>query len=374
MTNSILPLFALISAAVFTLIPQAAAQNCNATTLCPASAPCCSEYGFCGSGSYCLGGCEPLYSNKPTSCRPNPICQSGETDFNDLSRVQLNATKYDGNATAYDWVVNAGNLVSDPNGQGVRLTLTENDQGTKISSTRYIHYGTIDFVLQSSKWGGVVTAAITMSDVKDEIDWEWAGATTGQVQTNYWFLGVANYSATQGTSADVSSDASSNFHTYTFDWQEDYLNWSIDGTVVRTVLKTDTLSEDGSQYKYPSTPSRVQISIWPGGIDSQAQGTIDWAGGLINWQDPDYVSNGYFWNTLQSVKITCKDDADQSVGTTGWAYSGNDTAGVPIVDVTNASTLLSASEPRVPLAAGNSQLLALVSVLALTMAGGIAML
>ncbi|WVF66528.1 hypothetical protein IAT40_001268 [Kwoniella sp. CBS 6097] len=374
MTISALPLFTLLSTALLTLIPNTVAQNCNATTLCPASAPCCSEYGFCGSGSYCLGGCEPLYSNKPTSCRPNPICQSGETNFNDLSRVQLNGTKYDGNATAYDWVVNTGNLVADPNGQGVRLTLTENDQGTKISSTRYIHYGAIDFVLESSKWGGVVTAAITMSDVKDEIDWEFAGATTDKVQTNYWFLGVANYSATQGATTDVSSDASSNFHTYTFDWQEDYLNWMIDGQVVRTVMKTDTLSEDGSQYKYPSTPSRVQISIWPGGSDSQAQGTIDWAGGMINWQDPDYLSNGYFWNTLQSVKITCKDDSAQNEGTTGWAYGGNDTQGIPIVDATNASTLLSASEPRVSLTTGNSPLFALVSVLGLTIAGGIALL
>jgi hypothetical protein len=52
-----------------------------------------------------------------------------------------------------------------------------------MSSTRYVHYGTIDFVLstsdlqfgrliqlEASRWAGVVSAAITMSDVKDEID------------------------------------------------------------------------------------------------------------------------------------------------------------------------------------------------------------
>lgn len=88
--------------------------------------------------------------------------------------------------------VNTGSLVADPNGQGVRLTLSESDSGTKISSTRYVHYGTIDFVLESSKWAGVVTAAITMSDVKDEIDWEWPGTTTDAAQTNYWFMGIAN--------------------------------------------------------------------------------------------------------------------------------------------------------------------------------------
>jgi hypothetical protein len=72
-----------------------------------------------------------------------------------------------------------------PTDYGSKLTLTETNGGTKISSTRYIQYGKIDFVIETSKWPGVVTAAITMSDVKvscpaltapkltfqDEIDW-----------------------------------------------------------------------------------------------------------------------------------------------------------------------------------------------------------
>ena len=39
-----------------------------------------------------------------TSCRPDPICENIDTDFNDLSRVLQNATAYDGNATTYDWI------------------------------------------------------------------------------------------------------------------------------------------------------------------------------------------------------------------------------------------------------------------------------
>ena len=44
----------------------------------------------------------------------------------------------------------------------------------------------------TSKWPGVVSAAIAMSDVKDEIDWEWTGKSLNDAQTNVWFLGVAN--------------------------------------------------------------------------------------------------------------------------------------------------------------------------------------
>ena len=78
------------------------------------------------------------------------------------------------------------------------------------------------------------------------------------------------------------------------------------------------------------TPSRVQISIWPAGINTSAQGTIDWAGGMIDWQDPDFVNNGYFWNTIQSVKISCAADANKSDDTTGWAYTTTNGSGVPV--------------------------------------------
>jgi hypothetical protein len=50
-------------------ITQTSAQTCNATSLCPASAPCCSEFGFCGIDTFCLGGCEPLGESFAVSIR-----------------------------------------------------------------------------------------------------------------------------------------------------------------------------------------------------------------------------------------------------------------------------------------------------------------
>lgn len=93
--------------------------------------------------------------------------------------------------------------------------------------------------------------------------------------------------------------------------------------------KTDTLGADG-QYKYPTTPSRVQVSIWPGGIPSAAEGTIEWAGGLIQWNEPEYLENGYYWNTLQSVSVQCWEERNQTSGTTGWVYAGNNSENVPV--------------------------------------------
>ena len=82
---------------------------------------------------------------------------------------------------------------------------------------------------------------------------------------------------------------------------------------MRTLEKADTL-KDGL-YKFPQTPSKIQFSsvalfprfadatdrlaspsphpdslsltsihsVWPAGISTSSQGTIDWSGGLIDW-------------------------------------------------------------------------------------------
>lgn len=61
---------------------------------------------------------------------------------------------------------------------------------------------------------------------------------------------------------------------------------SLTSSATHPTLSALTCSE------YPSTPSRVQISIWPAGISSSAQGTIDWAGGMIDWQSDEIKQNG----------------------------------------------------------------------------------
>lgn len=105
-----------------------------------------------------------------------------------------------------------GNMLNtNASGGELALLLTENNGGSRISSTRYLHYGTVTarskhprstshrehrsttspFLssVKTGRWGGVVTAFITMSAVRDEIDWEWPGANTTQAQTNYFWQG-----------------------------------------------------------------------------------------------------------------------------------------------------------------------------------------
>ena len=44
--------------------------------------------------------------------------------------------------------------------------------------------------VKTGRWGGVVTAFITMSDIKDEIDWEFPGEKTTEGQSNFFWQGV----------------------------------------------------------------------------------------------------------------------------------------------------------------------------------------
>ncbi|KAJ2960066.1 hypothetical protein NUW54_g14447 [Trametes sanguinea] len=135
--------------------------------------------------------------------------------FADFSRILSNATYFDGNATKYDWVVNQGNIINtNSSGGELAMILTQDNGGTRLSSTRYVHYGTITARIKTGRWGGVVTAFITMSDIKDEIDWEFPGNQTTQGQSNYFWQGFVPQK-TVGMVHGNLSDTFSNYHDYT---------------------------------------------------------------------------------------------------------------------------------------------------------------
>lgn len=109
-------------------------------------------------------------------------------------------------------------------------------------------------------------------------------------------------------------DTYSQWHEYEIRWTPDEITWAIDGKVGRTKKKSDTWNETFSQWDYPQTPSRVQLSLWPGGLASNAKGTIDWAGGEIDWESDDIKKNKYYYATFGEVTVECW-DGDSPPGT-----------------------------------------------------------
>lgn len=150
------------------------------------------EYGQCGVGAYCLGGCDPANSNSLESCVPAPVCQSKTYNFDNLDAVVSN-TKYLGDASKADWV-SSGEPLSH-NGQ-VLLTMAEGTVGTLLASTHYVWYGKTTAKFSTGAGAGVVTAFILLGDSKDEIDFEFVGVELTSAQTNFYSQGITNCKAT----------------------------------------------------------------------------------------------------------------------------------------------------------------------------------
>lgn len=106
----------------------------------------------------------------------------------DTSRI-VDVGKYLGDPSTADWVAQGIPLTYNDN---VILTMPPNSVGTVLASTVYMWYGNVKARMKTSKDAGVVTAFILLSDVKDEIDYEWVGTELDIAQTNFYFQGIPN--------------------------------------------------------------------------------------------------------------------------------------------------------------------------------------
>ncbi|OJD11040.1 hypothetical protein AJ78_08110 [Emergomyces pasteurianus Ep9510] len=322
---------ALSSQAVFAQKPG----KCDPNNKCPESTPCCSLYGECGVGAYCLGGCDPKSSHTIDSCAPAPVCKSKTYKFDDLDGIAPRE-KYLGDAGKADWV-SSGKPLSN-NGDLV-MTMPRDSVGTLLANNHYMWYGKVSAKMKTSRGAGVITAFILMSDMKDEIDFEFVGTDLRTAQTNWYFQGITDY--TNGRNLSISSDSFSNEHTYEIDWTPDSVTWSIDGEKLRVLKKKDTLNGKTKQYHFPQSPSRVQLSLWPGGKEGAPQGTIDWAGGLVDWNHPDIIKHHYYFSLVSEVTIECYDPPAKAKIEGDKSYIYSDIAGTEdTVVITDRNTVL----------------------------------
>lgn len=176
-------------AATFALASAADIPTCDENNRCPEETPCCSQYGQCGVGAYCLGGCDPRHSFNLKSCVAAPVCKSADYKLNSLDGVSPN-TDFLGDASEANWV-SSGTPVAYKD-ESVLLTMAPDTVGTLLMSTHYVWYGKISATLSTSQGAGVVTAFIMMSDVKDEIDFEFIGTDMDTAQSNYYFQGITD--------------------------------------------------------------------------------------------------------------------------------------------------------------------------------------
>ncbi|KAH7361501.1 concanavalin A-like lectin/glucanase domain-containing protein [Plectosphaerella cucumerina] len=317
MRSSLFSLGAALFAAT-AVIAQDGQADCSLTKKCPESAPCCSQYGKCGVGAYCLGGCDPRMSHSLESCVPAPVCQSRKIKMDNTDRI-VDVSKYLGDADAADFMSQGETVVRNGN---VLLTMPKNSVGTVLASTTYMWYGSVKARMKSSRGAGVITGFILLSDVKDEIDYEWVGVDLETVQTNYYFQGITDYTQSKNLTL---TDTFSTWHEYEIQWTPDKITWLINGQVGRVKERKDTWNATSQQWLFPQTPARVQLSLWPGGLPQNPQGTIDWAGGVIDWDHEDIKKAGYYYASVSDVEIKCWDGKRGEPGSnSGTSYTYDD--------------------------------------------------
>lgn len=220
-----------------------------------------------------------------------------------------------------DWNVTYGTVTYDDT-NGVTYEISESGDAPTMQTNFYVFFGEISVYMKTAPGTGIVSCAILESDDLDEVDWEWLGGTSTQVETNYF--GKGNTTGYDRETYVTMADSQTEFHNYTIVWTKEALTWKIDGTTVRTLAYEDAV--DGTNY--PQTPMRVKLGIWAGGDSSNSEGTIEWAGG-----ETDY-SDGPFYAYVQSVTIVNYNPAES------YTYDGTSGSYDSIVlsGATNSST------------------------------------
>ena len=129
-----------------------------------------------------------MFSHTLDSCVPAPVCRSEDYKLTSLDGITPN-TEYLGDASKSNWVASGEPVLYQDQ---VLLTMAQGTVGTLLASTSYVWYGNVKATLKTSRTAGVVTAFILLSDVKDEIDFEFIGTDLNDVQSNYYFQGITN--------------------------------------------------------------------------------------------------------------------------------------------------------------------------------------
>ena len=187
------------------------------------------------------------------------------------------------NQTLDDHIWDASNGHVDFTAEGAQLSIKEKLQSPTLQSKFYIFFGVVESHIKMAKGGGIVSSVVLQSDDLDEIDWEWVGYNTTGVQSNYY--GKGNASSYGRGGYHYVPNADTEFHNYTTYWTKDKIEWWIDQELVRTLNYEDAL--EGRNF--PQTPSNVRYGIWPAGDSGNAKGTIDWAGGVVDYDAGPYT-------------------------------------------------------------------------------------
>ncbi|KAJ1974167.1 hypothetical protein H4R33_006854 [Dimargaris cristalligena] len=140
------------------------------------------------------------------------------------------------------------------------LTYREND----------IWYGKASITLKMAPKSGIATAFIRGKQSADELDFEWVGKDTARVQSTF-FVNGQNTERKEAVYGTAATDLAAEFHTYAINFQQDHIEWSVDGVV------TDKRTRAENPTYYPENAREWKMNLWNAGAGHAAwAGPTDW--------------------------------------------------------------------------------------------------
>ncbi|PHH63982.1 hypothetical protein CDD82_1810 [Ophiocordyceps australis] len=188
------------------------------------------------------------------------------------------------------WETTAGVVRFDQNGAAA-FTINKQGDSPTIRTRFYFFFGRTEIWLKVAPGVGIVSSMMWLSDVLDEVDWEFLGSNSSFASTNYFGKGRQDY---RNGGWHPMTGMQDDFHNYTTTWTRDQIDWYIDDKLVRTLKAADA----NATSNYPQTPMRMSIGIWAGGDPSLPEGTRKWAGG-----NTDYGAGPYTM-LVQKAQVT----------------------------------------------------------------------
>ncbi|KAK6208109.1 hypothetical protein LQW54_007156 [Pestalotiopsis sp. IQ-011] len=221
----------------------------------------------------------PASAQLYTACNPTLEDCPADPAFGTSHTFYFNSTPPSGL-----WNTSAGTVGYDEE-NGASFTISKKGYSPTLTSNFYFFWGRTEVIMKAANGTGIISSIVYGSDDLDEVDWEFRGSDTANVQSNYYGKGEINSQGTSGGTHPVSGNVQSEWHNYTNVWTAEKLEWWIDGTLARTL--TPAAANDSRNY--PQTPMKLSLGIWAGGDSSQAQGTIEWAGGATDYDAGPYT-------------------------------------------------------------------------------------
>jgi endo-1,3-1,4-beta-glycanase ExoK len=122
-------------------------------------------------------------------------------------------------------------------------------------SNGFYQFGVFEVRMKAAKGQGIVSSFFTYTGPSDnqpwdEIDIEFLGRDTTQMQTNYFTNGQGGHERL----IKLGFDAAEDFHVYKIVWAPKRIEWYVDDRLVH--------KETGS--RLPQHPQKIMMNLWPG--------------------------------------------------------------------------------------------------------------